>query len=176
LETHRFLRKRENHANTAGICKSIEDFAMQARLLVTRSGEQDDTLLTIRVERNDSAFSTDVYVNELNFQREIDSFSKFLGNALVQGEERQFNLVIGHNADGSPRAIVCGEVLKSGKVRMRVELWALVQGAQSGILDHCRMHFATDIASLDAFDLDMHSITRGDINTAALAGFELWAL
>jgi hypothetical protein len=149
---------------------------MQARLIVTRSGEQDDVLLTIRVERNDNAFPTDVYVNELNFQREIDTFSKFLGSALMQGGMRQFDLVFGHNADGSPRAIVCGEVLGSGKARMRVELWALVRGAQSEILDHCRMHFATDIASLDAFDLEMHSIARGKINTAALAGFELWAL
>lgn len=149
---------------------------MQARLIVIRSGEQDDILLSIRVERIDVAFSTDVYVNELDFQREIDSFCDFLGNVLKQDGRHLFDLVFGHNFEGSPRANVCCEVLESGKVRMRADLWALVQGAQNGTLDRCTMHFATDIASLDAFDLDLHAVFRGETETAALAGFELWVL
>lgn len=149
---------------------------MRDGLVFERKGSGDDTDLLVKVRIDGIVFDTRVYVGQIGLERDSASLSEFAQGCLTEGGPASMELILGPDLDSAPHAAVQLKALQRGYLLATVQLWRPVPSNDLCLTDLCKVHFATDIASLDAFAAQCQLICQGDRPDASLAGLSAWAI
>jgi hypothetical protein len=132
-------------------------------ILVTRQGTRDDMSLDVSIRRGTVAFSTQVYVNELQLCSEAAKLGLALEQVFDAPAPLDVVLSFGPKALHSPSFEMAIQSDKLGHVRIVVTMVAtFMEMAPPLRFDTCTINLISDLASLDSFAAQLSSLSKSE--------------
>jgi hypothetical protein len=125
-------------------------------ILVTRQGTRDDMSLDVSIRRGTLAFSTQVYVNELQLCSEAAKLGLALEQVFDAPAPLDVVLSFGPKALHSPSFEMAIQSDKLGHVRIVVTMVATFMEMA------CTINLISDLASLDSFAAQLSSLSKSE--------------